>query len=150
VRAVLILAAGYVFDAMMVVPHVLSFPGALAPSGVIGGNAQTTAWLYMGWRVGFPLFVLAYTIAARRNRELAVVSSGRAIFLSCAGVAASALALTLVATSGGDLLPVVMRGRTIRSTSARDSRLRFGPSRRSPSSPFGCAARPPCSSAASA
>lgn len=42
---ILFLAAGYLFDAFIIVPHALSFPGAFAPTGLLGGNAQTTAWL---------------------------------------------------------------------------------------------------------
>ena len=42
---VLILAAGYLFDAFIIVPHALSFPGAFTPTGLLGAKPQTTAWL---------------------------------------------------------------------------------------------------------
>src|SRR5438045_892278 len=35
-RAVLALACGYLFAALMVVPHTLSFPGLFSPTGLIG------------------------------------------------------------------------------------------------------------------
>src|SRR5262249_16810303 len=44
--ALLALAAGYLYDALMVVSHALSFPGLIAPGGWLGGGTQTTAWLY--------------------------------------------------------------------------------------------------------
>jgi Membrane-associated sensor, integral membrane domain len=44
-RALLALAAGYVYDALMTSAHLLSFPGAFAPAGLLGGGAQTTVWL---------------------------------------------------------------------------------------------------------
>src|SRR5262249_11169629 len=57
------LASGYLFTACMTVGHTLSFPGLFAPQGVIGGGAQTTAWIYMLWHAGFPMFVLAYALS---------------------------------------------------------------------------------------
>ena len=111
--AVMALAAGYLFDAFMIVPHALTFPGAFTPTGMLGAGAQTTAWLYVFWHGGFPLFVLAYAVLRAREgagdgvppRAL-MRGSGAAV----AGVAALAIALTLLATRGQDLLPVVMRG----------------------------------------
>ena len=43
--ALVALAAGYLFDAFIIVPHALTFPGAYAPAGLLGAGAQTTAWL---------------------------------------------------------------------------------------------------------
>lgn len=60
--AVLALAAGYLFDALIIVPHFMSFPGVFAPGGLIGGGTQTTAWLYILWHAIFPLFVIAYAL----------------------------------------------------------------------------------------
>ena len=54
-RAVLVLAAGYLFAACMVVPHALSFPGVLSATGLIGSGLPTTIWLYMCWHAGFPV-----------------------------------------------------------------------------------------------
>jgi len=86
--AILILACGYLFDALMVVPHALSFPGAFTRTGLLGATDQTTAWLYVFWHGGFSLFVIAY--AMRR-------------------AAALAIALALLATRGSGLLPIVMQ-----------------------------------------
>src|SRR3954464_1232091 len=63
-----VLALAYLFSAALAVIHALSFPGLLAPGGVLGGGAQSTAWLYMFWHGGFPLFVIAY--ARMPEREL--------------------------------------------------------------------------------
>jgi signal transduction histidine kinase len=60
-RAILVIASGYLFTALIVVPYVLSFPGVFAPNGVIGG-LQTSAGLYVLWHCGFPIFVLAYAL----------------------------------------------------------------------------------------
>ncbi len=111
--AVLALAAGYLFDALLIVPHALTFPGAFAPTGLLGARMQTTAWLYVFWHGGFPLFVMAYALLRRREAAAGapvVVRPGHAIALSVAAVTAVAVALTALATVGHDLLPVVMQG----------------------------------------
>src|SRR4051812_7032792 len=45
-RALLVLASGYLFGALMAVFHLLSFPGLFTPFGLLGTGPQTTAWLY--------------------------------------------------------------------------------------------------------
>src|SRR5579872_5158835 len=42
-KALLALASGYMFDSFLIVPHALSFPGAFAPTGLLGAGLQTTA-----------------------------------------------------------------------------------------------------------
>jgi hypothetical protein len=111
---ILALASGYLFDAMIIVPHALSFPGAFAPTGLLGAKEQTTAWLYVFWHGGFPLFVIAY--AWLRHRETSgrplweLAGAGRAILASAAGILTLVVTLALLATRGHDWLPVVMRG----------------------------------------
>ena len=61
-RALLLLASGYWFGALMAVAHALSFPGLFAPGGLMGAGGQTTAWLYFLWHAGFPLFVIGYAL----------------------------------------------------------------------------------------
>jgi hypothetical protein len=111
---ILALASGYLFDATIIVPHALSFPGAFAPTGLLGAQEQTTAWLYVFWHGGFPLFVIAY--AWLRQRETTGRSlwklerAGRAILASVAGILMLVVALALLATRGHDWLPIVIRG----------------------------------------
>src|SRR5262249_55014073 len=45
--ALLALACGYLFAALMAGAHLLTFPGLFAPGGLLGANGQSTAWLYM-------------------------------------------------------------------------------------------------------
>ncbi len=107
--AVLVLAAGYLFDAFMIVPHALSFPGAFATTGLLGAKPQTTAWLYVFWHGGFPFFVMGYALL-RRRADMPLPHTRAAIAAAVAGVAALAIALTALATLGHDTLPVVMQG----------------------------------------
>src|SRR5262249_14741700 len=107
-----ILASGYLFTALMVVVHTLSFPGVFAPTGLLGAGPQTTAWLYMFWHGGFPLFVIGYAGFSKAGVDAAGLTGGvRApILWSIAGVAAAVAAFTLLVTQGQALLPAVMAG----------------------------------------
>jgi signal transduction histidine kinase/CheY-like chemotaxis protein len=111
-KAVLVLATGYVFTALVTVAHGLSFPGLLAPGGLLGAGPQTTAWLYMFWHGGFPAFVGAYALLrGSRHDFLAPVVPAPAAIAAAVGVAAAAvIAFTLLATRGHDALPAIMQG----------------------------------------
>ncbi len=56
-RALNVLASGYVFTALILIPHALTFPGAFAPDGLLGAGVSTTAWLYIFWRASVPIAV---------------------------------------------------------------------------------------------
>ena len=61
-RAILVIASGYLFTALIMIPYVLAFPGVFAPNGLVGGM-QTAAWLYVLWHCGLPLFVIGYALS---------------------------------------------------------------------------------------
>ena len=105
--ALLALASGYLFDALMTVGHALSFPGLITPTGWLGAGSQTTAWLYMFWHGGFPLFVIAYAGLRRADQVRIAAWSARFAVIAAIGVAAI---LTLVATEADRLLPPIMTG----------------------------------------
>src|SRR5687767_9273650 len=111
-RAVLVLASGYLFTAFTTVAHALTFPGLFAPGGLLGAGPQSTAWLYMVWHGGFPLFVIAYTLLRRSPSEAlpARVSSRSAIVAGCLATTAVVVGFTLLTTSGRDVLPPIMQG----------------------------------------
>jgi PAS domain S-box-containing protein len=108
-RALLALACGYLFDALMMVPHALSFPGVFADAGLLGAGPQTTAWLYMFWHGGFPIFVAAYAALDGVGIDPSVVM-GRVISSAILLVAGLVAALTLAATAGQGALPTIMAG----------------------------------------
>ncbi|HYD96863.1 MAG TPA: response regulator [Noviherbaspirillum sp.] len=108
-RGLAILASGYLFTAFIAIAHALTFPGLFAPSGLLGAGPQSTAWLYMFWHVGFPLFVIAYALA---KDQPGARSSGTGMTVG-AGVGAAFLlvaAAVLLATKGQALLPAIMVG----------------------------------------
>ena len=108
-RALALLASGYLFTALIAVPHALSFPGLLSPTGLFGGS-QTTAWLYMFWHAGFPLVVVGYAFFANREREAQpqARSPGLTIIASAAAVLISVVVLTLLAAQSD--LPAILTG----------------------------------------
>ena len=61
-RGVLVLASGYLFVALIVVSHILTFPGAFSPTGLLGAGAQTAGWLYIFWHFGFTVAVFGYVL----------------------------------------------------------------------------------------
>ena len=110
-RALLVLACGYLYTATLAFLQMLTFPGVFAPSGLLGAGSQTTAWMYMFWHGGFPLFVVAFALlrkedTAARGRGLAA----RTILGGAVATLTLVCALTLVATAGRDYLPSVIVG----------------------------------------
>ena len=112
--ALLVLAAGYVYDALMTAAHLLSFPGAFSPTGLLGGGAQTTVWIYVFWHGGFPLFVLLYAAIAWRGRRDPSAHRGGSIAmplgLSLLGAAILGLGMVAWAAHADALLPALMAG----------------------------------------
>jgi two-component system, sensor histidine kinase and response regulator len=68
------LAGGYLFTALVAAVHALTFPGLFSPSGLLGAGPQTTAWLYVFWHGGFPVFVICL---CKRNGGTASVTARR-------------------------------------------------------------------------
>ena len=69
-RSLLVLGTAYLFTALAIVPHTLSFPGLFGVAGFIGSGPQTTVWLYMMWHAGFPLMIMAYALIKQDERPL--------------------------------------------------------------------------------
>ena len=108
-RAILALAAGYLFDALIIIPHALSYPNVFGPEGVIGGGSQTTAWLYIFWHGGFPLFVIAYAWLKNSENDTARDISPPFLALAAASfLAVLVVAVTFVTTVTHDSLPPIM------------------------------------------
>lgn len=103
-RALLVLAGGYLFTALIVIPHALTFPGAFTATGLLGADTKTAAWLYRFWHFGFPVALLLYAwLKDEKN-----VKSGSARSSICWTVAAVTMivcGLVLLATVGASLLP---------------------------------------------
>jgi signal transduction histidine kinase len=109
-RALLVIASGYLFTALTLIPWLLSFPGVFAPSGLLGAGPQTTNWLYILWHSGFSMFVIAYAFLkdADAAKRLPVGSAGAAILSSVAMTAAGVCVATVLIVANDPLLPRLM------------------------------------------
>ena len=113
--ALLVLAAGYLFTAMIAAVHGLTFPGLFSPTGLLGAGPQSTAWLFMFWHAVFPLFVVGYAWLPSEGRRLRPsLAVGGAV--AATGVLVGALGL--LATAGHDALPAIMQGNRYTSAMA--------------------------------
>ena len=106
--ALVTLACGYLFTALMASAHMLTFPGLFAPTGLLGAGPQTTAWLYMFWHAAFPMFVIGYALLKERDREEGA-AAGRIVW-SVVAVSVAAMLVIALATAGQALLPAIMSG----------------------------------------
>ncbi len=106
-RALLVIASGYLFTALIVIPWLLTFPGVFTPGGLLGAGLQSTNWLYILWHAGFPTFVMAYALLkdADPTKGLWRGSAGAAILSSVATTAAVVGAATFLVTAGDALMP---------------------------------------------
>jgi diguanylate cyclase (GGDEF)-like protein len=114
--AFLALSCGYLFNAAIIVVHALSFPGVFSETGLLGANDQTTAWLYVFWHYGFPLFVLTYALLPVQAGASGYLQThtGRAVLLAVIGIVAIVTTLTVLATAGHGLLPEIIHGGNFR------------------------------------
>ena len=107
-RALLALACGYLFTALIVIPHALTFVGAFSPRGLLGAGLQTGSWLFIFWHVGFAAALLAYGVLKRDNRPIPESSLPKVIAGSIIAVAALVCGITWLTTGGEALLPPII------------------------------------------
>src|SRR6516165_4447020 len=106
-RAILILANGYLFSALIVIPHALTFPGSFAPKGLLGGGIQSSGWLNVFWHLGFLAAVAGYAFLKDEQhwRGAVPTSAVAAFFWSLAIQISVVCALTWGVTVGDRLMP---------------------------------------------
>ena len=109
-RALLVLAGGYLYTALMAIPFALTFPGAFSPTGLLRAGVQSSAWIYNFWHFGFPLATIVYAIliGAGRANNVSRVSTPSAIGWNIAIVISLMCGLTWFATVVHEFLPSLM------------------------------------------
>jgi len=103
-RALLVLANGYLFSALIVIPHALTFPGAFMPKGLLGAGIDSSAWINVFWHFGFIVAVGGYTWLKGRDRRDAAIPIS-AFYLSLTIQIILVCALTWAATAGESFMP---------------------------------------------
>ena len=106
-RAMLVIASGYLFAAVMLVPYTLSFPGVFM-SGSMVGNLQSTPWLYILRHLGIGLFLSAFAVSDS-NVQVPRPQKGtrRSIGFAALATIATVFVVGLVCISGRTILPIV-------------------------------------------
>jgi len=104
-RSSLALGMGYLFAALITVPHALTFQGNFSPTGLLGANVDTAFWLYYFCRLGLFIAVIAYSLLKEVHRSTGTIltSIKATITSSIVAVAVLVLLLTLVAIPAGFL-----------------------------------------------
>lgn len=114
-RALLVLAGGYLFSALIVVPHALTYPGAF---GVLGADIQAAPWLYRFWRFGFAVALLLYVLL--KDDKTAVTSSTPwTVGWTVAIIATLVCALSWISTAGRGFMPDLLDDATHASPAGR-------------------------------
>jgi signal transduction histidine kinase len=113
-RSLLVLASGYLFTALIMIPHALTFPGAFASTGLIGARQQTAPWLYFSSHLVFPAVLLGYAWLKDVDRANALRPSSTrpAIGISATIAVAFVCGLTWLTTAGNEYLPAILTDRT--------------------------------------
>jgi len=111
--SLLTLAGGFLFTALLVIPHALSFPGAFAANGLLGAGLQTTPWINEFWFLGLPSAVITYALLRPYDgARLVPLGAVRfAIFATIIGIFTLACALAWLSTADVGILPAIMSDR---------------------------------------
>ncbi len=111
------LSAAYLFSFLMVIPHLLSFPGVFAQDMIIGGFGTAT-WLWCAWHAGFAIFVAWFALSSKDGE-----SPFGSVLPLFAVVVAVTLAIVLITTLGLAYLPTILIGNSY----ARMNEMGIGP-----------------------
>ena len=110
-RALLVLASGHLFFSAIMTGYVMTFPGAFAPTGLLGAGLQTAPWLQAVGRGGIAAAMAAYavlTIRARRRGASESAPGSHSILSGVVVVAIAAGAIIFALTAGHDLWPAML------------------------------------------
>ena len=109
--AILVLSMGYLFSGLLVIPWSVTFPDVFAQLGLPDTGLQSTAWIAILRRIGFPLFVLAYAMMG--DNVLSVRNPlhpvRRVIIGSIAGIVFLVCGFSWIIFTSDDALPELMR-----------------------------------------
>jgi diguanylate cyclase (GGDEF)-like protein len=108
------LGTAYLFACLIVIPHLLAFPGVFAEHPVIGESASAV-WLWVVWHTGFALCVARYAWRHGRQKPDRAgdhrAGAGRVgLAPIVATVAASVAVLAWLTTAGLPYLPLIIDG----------------------------------------
>jgi len=106
-RALMVIACGYLFAALMMIPWVLTFPGTFVSAELFGAGPQSPTSFYILRHVGFPLLVIAYSLLKDADGSVSK-NPGREAALSIISVVVFVAAAAYVVITQDALLPQFM------------------------------------------
>src|SRR5215467_10240960 len=110
--SLLILGSAFLYSAFMVVPHLLTFPGAvLADQTLVGSSRQASGYVFVLWVIGFALltFVSVLFEARASRHQFALVQVDRAVCTAVSAVSVIVLSVILIAILLDDHLPALVK-----------------------------------------
>ena len=112
--SVLLLAAAYLFSALMAVPYLLIFPGAVRAGEPLLGTPQSIAYIFASWTLGFAVLTTAAIAVEAWWREARVAYGHeiRAAAITSALVVIAVIVIGTVAALHGEVLPRMVVGAT--------------------------------------
>jgi len=110
--AILALAGGYMSGGLFAFLQTLAFPGAYAPSGLIGDGVNSPAWFFVLWHTTFPLGVLVYALWKDADRTVRVADRSNATIVGTTVVCVLLVnaGLAWLAANGTEYLPTMYAG----------------------------------------
>lgn len=105
-RGILVLAVGYLFTGLTILPWLISFPGVFVGYGIEAG-LQQTATIAALRRLGFPICVLAYALL--KGRPAHDGNPWRTIFFTTLATVAGVVLVAVLVEAGEGVLPPFMR-----------------------------------------
>jgi signal transduction histidine kinase len=104
----LLLGGAYLFTALILIPHILTFPGAFAPLTFLRAGSQSAAWLYIFWHLGFSGAAAVY-VFLRDTKVAKGPSVSRLLFYTVTVTVTVVCALTWSVTGDTQLMPPLFR-----------------------------------------
>ena len=107
-RSMLVIASGYLFGALILIPWVMVFPDLFAPGSLVGG-LQSTSFLWMCQHAGFALSVTGYALSKGSDERMrfGLVNVRAGIAVSAAATAAVVALAAFACIAGAAHLPRV-------------------------------------------
>ena len=109
--SLLLLASAYSYSGLMVLPHLLTLPGGLlAGQSALGTSAQSPAWIFLAWMLGYALLSLFAVAAEGRWLQHPIPPSkiARAAATATAAPVILVLIITVLAVRFADNMPPLL------------------------------------------
>jgi len=107
--ALLVLAISYLFTGLMMIPFMLTFPGAFSPTGLLGAGLQSAVYIGLLYRTAASLGVIAYALLRNADRTTTIAQRSPAVLIlwGVAAVLPIVCGLTWFIIAEDALLPAI-------------------------------------------